>query len=506
MAIRIRRGTDAQRAVTTFLDGEIIWTTDTFKFYVGDGVTVGGVLIGPISSSGITSVNTDIGPAVSLTVINSGTGGTLQWNTTQLQIPESASTKTGLLSSTDWTTFNNKQNALSFGNITESTSSILTITGGVGAVIGGGVSIQVAQATSIQSGYLSFADWNTFNAKQPAGSYITALTGDVTASGPGSSSATIANNAVTFAKIQNLSGPSILMGRYSAGPGNVEEITLGSGISMSLSGVLSSTGSGGTVTSVSLSLPTEFSVSGSPVTGSGTLTGSWANQSANTVFSGPSSGPAGTPSFRALVSADIPDISATYLTVANAALNYQPLDSDLTSIAGLTPSDDDIIQRKSGAWTNRTIAQYYADLLTSVKNDVYFVVPFLPGALSPADSTSYYFGGAAIAPSTTDTNQDISFGYDFTVIGAVIMVGANTASGTTEDSTLQLRNITSGTSTTIGTFKTNGSTTVNITTTITGLTINVNAADSFCLRWNTPAYVTNPTGCSVRVNLICKRR
>lgn len=36
---------------------------------------------------------------------------------------------------------------------------------------------------------------------QPAGNYLTALTGDVTATGPGSSSATIANSAVTSAKV-----------------------------------------------------------------------------------------------------------------------------------------------------------------------------------------------------------------------------------------------------------------------------------------------------------------
>ena len=41
---------------------------------------------------------------------------------------------------------------------------------------------------------------------------------------------------------------------------------------------------------------------------------------------------------------------------------YQSLDSDLTAIAGLSPSNDDIIQRKSGAWTNRTMAQLRADL------------------------------------------------------------------------------------------------------------------------------------------------
>jgi hypothetical protein len=44
------------------------------------------------------------------------------------------------------------------------------------------------------------------------------------------------------------------------------------------------------------------------------------------------------------------------------AASYQPLDGDLTAIAALTPSNDDIIQRKAGVWTNRTIAQYKSDL------------------------------------------------------------------------------------------------------------------------------------------------
>ena len=41
---------------------------------------------------------------------------------------------------------------------------------------------------------------------------------------------------------------------------------------------------------------------------------------------------------------------------------FQPYDSDLTAIAGLTPTNDDILQRKSGAWTNRTMSQLRTDL------------------------------------------------------------------------------------------------------------------------------------------------
>jgi hypothetical protein len=45
MAIRIRRGTDAQRSTVVFEMAEVAFATDTEKFYIGDGVTPGGILI-----------------------------------------------------------------------------------------------------------------------------------------------------------------------------------------------------------------------------------------------------------------------------------------------------------------------------------------------------------------------------------------------------------------------------------------------------------------------------
>lgn len=51
------------------------------------------------------------------------------------------------------------------GNLTEDTSSILTIVGGTGAVIGSGLTIEVDQASGSQAGYLSATDWTTFNNK-----------------------------------------------------------------------------------------------------------------------------------------------------------------------------------------------------------------------------------------------------------------------------------------------------------------------------------------------------
>jgi len=65
--------------------------------------------------------------------------------------------------------------------------------------------------------------------------------------------------------------------------------------------------SAGSVTSVTLTMPSLFSVAGSPVTGAGTLGVTLANQAPNTVFAGPATGSAaGVPGFRALTTADLP--------------------------------------------------------------------------------------------------------------------------------------------------------------------------------------------------------
>ena len=78
-------------------------------------------------------------------------------------------------------------------------------------------------------------------------------------------------------------------------------------------------GGGGSVTSVTATSPLTASGGAMPDI-------SIANQSANRVLAGPTSGGAAAPTFRALVAGDIPDLSGS----------YQPLDSDLTAIAALS--------------------------------------------------------------------------------------------------------------------------------------------------------------------------
>ena len=101
-------------------------------------------------------------------------------------------------------------------------------------------------------------------------------------------------------------------------------IVAGSGITVTPSGpniTIAATGGGGGVSSVGLSLPSIFTVTNSPVTSSGTLTATLNTQSANTVFAGPTTGSAASPTFRALVAADIPSLSATYLALSGGTIS-----------------------------------------------------------------------------------------------------------------------------------------------------------------------------------------
>lgn len=86
-----------------------------------------------------------------------------------------------------------------------------------------------------------------------------------------------------------------------------------------------STLGGGTVQSVALSLPAIFTVTGSPVTSSGTLTATLASQTANTVWAAPN-GAAGSPTFRSLVSADIPTLTASKISDFDTQVRTSRLD------------------------------------------------------------------------------------------------------------------------------------------------------------------------------------
>lgn len=76
-------------------------------------------------------------------------------------IRQSGAASDGWLSSTDWNTFNNKQPAGTYVN---------SVTGTAPVVSSGGTNpaISMAAATTSVNGYLTSTDWNTFNGKQAA--------------------------------------------------------------------------------------------------------------------------------------------------------------------------------------------------------------------------------------------------------------------------------------------------------------------------------------------------
>lgn len=84
---------------------------------------------------------------------------------TTLTVKQASTSQSGYLSATDWNTFNGKQALLTIGNLTDVGTDGIVVTNGSGAVIGSGTSIAQHVADTTHNGYLSSADWNTFNGK-----------------------------------------------------------------------------------------------------------------------------------------------------------------------------------------------------------------------------------------------------------------------------------------------------------------------------------------------------
>jgi hypothetical protein len=97
--------------------------------------------------------------------------------------------------------------AITTGTVTAVTASSPLFSSG-----GNTPNITIQQSSGSQNGYLSSTDWTTFNNKQAAGNYITSLTGEATGSGPGAATVTLNNAAVTGKILTgiNITGGTVL--------------------------------------------------------------------------------------------------------------------------------------------------------------------------------------------------------------------------------------------------------------------------------------------------------
>lgn len=150
-----------------------------------------------------------VGTVTSVAALTLGTTGTdlsssVATGTTTpvitLNVPTASAANRGALSAADWSTFNTK-----VGGVTA--SSPLASSGGSTP------NITIQQSSGSQDGYLSSTDWTIFNSKQAAGNYITSLTGEATATGPGAAAVTL-NNASVTGKV--LTGVNITGGTVQA--------------------------------------------------------------------------------------------------------------------------------------------------------------------------------------------------------------------------------------------------------------------------------------------------
>ena len=109
---------------------------------------------------------------------------------------DAADSKVAITSpTTSWTIVpaaDNQTTTIPAGTLVANSRNVSTtspLTGG--GALSGDLNLGCQTASVSQSGCLSSSDWSTFNGKQAAGSYITAITGDLSASGPGSAAGTV---------------------------------------------------------------------------------------------------------------------------------------------------------------------------------------------------------------------------------------------------------------------------------------------------------------------------
>jgi hypothetical protein len=244
----------------------------------------------------------------------------------------------------------------------------------INAATGGGSLTQAAHATtttySIVWPAAQAAGSNYVLANDGAGalSWIASATGSVTAvtasgalssSGGSTPNITLNSNGVTNAFLAQM-GANTIKGNNTGSTANALDLSTAQVTAMlnqfssSLQGLVPASGGGttnflradgtwavagtGTVTSVAFadaSTTPIYTITGSPVTSSGTLTQTLATQTAATVFAGPATGSAAQPAFRTLVATDIPSLSAIYLPLAGGTMTGS-INMGSNSITSLT--------------------------------------------------------------------------------------------------------------------------------------------------------------------------
>ena len=102
------------------------------------------------------------------------------------------------------------------------------------------------------------------------------------------------------------------------------------------------------------------------------------------------------------IAAGVADVAPSQNATYDALATKQPLDADLTAIAALSPTANDLLQYKAGAWTNRSPSQFETDLAL-IKADVGLGSVDNTSDVNKPESTAQAAADSAVA-TTAQTN------------------------------------------------------------------------------------------------------
>lgn len=138
-----------------------------------------------------------------------------------------------------------------------------------------------------------------------------------------------------------------------------------------------------------------YDISGSPVTSSGTLTFSLKNQNANAVFAGPSSGGAGVPTFRALVSSDLPTVPVSILSTDTNSYMLTMVSGTPTWISGTglgtSPGTSQVwVNTPNGHGSTNTAIRTFSNTVVNVGSDITYTSSATNGDSFTINTTGLY--------------------------------------------------------------------------------------------------------------------
>lgn len=241
-------GIVVRTALDTTVARSISGTSNRINVTNGSGVSgsptidIASTYAGQNSITILGTVATGVWNGTTIAVANGGTGQTTA-NTAFNALAPAQSGQSGKFLTTDGT--NTSWSSSGIGSGTVTSVSVVTANGVSGTVATSTTTPAITlvlgaitPSSVTASGNITGANLSGTN----TGNQTITLTGDVTGSGTGSFAATIGNNKVTYAKMQQASTVTLL-GNPTGGTANVEEITLGAGLSFSGT-TLVSTGGG----------------------------------------------------------------------------------------------------------------------------------------------------------------------------------------------------------------------------------------------------------------------